>query len=83
MKSIAKEIKYETNLKPSFDKLKELEFSSNVKGIGVTCKGTKKYGFIEKIIWFFYSLGEYIGEIFYRLYKNKVRKNYKIIKKMI
>ena len=36
------------NLKPNFDKLNLLEFSTNVKGIGITSKGTGKYDFISR-----------------------------------
>ena len=37
-----------TNLKPNFDKLNQLEFSTNVKGIGITSKGSRKYDFISR-----------------------------------
>lgn len=36
------------NLKPNFEKLKMLSFNTNVKGIGVTCKGSEKYDFISR-----------------------------------
>ncbi|GAA0085810.1 PhzF family phenazine biosynthesis protein [Clostridium sp. CTA-7] len=36
------------NLQPNFEKLKVLSFNTNVKGIGVTCKGRKKYDFISR-----------------------------------
>ena len=36
------------NLKPNFHKLNLLEFSTIVKGIGVTCKGSEKYDFISR-----------------------------------
>ena len=36
------------NLQPNFEKLKILSFNTNVKGIGVTCKGRKKYDFISR-----------------------------------
>lgn len=36
------------NLKPNFDKLNSLKFSTNVKGIGVTSKGIEKYDFISR-----------------------------------
>jgi PhzF family phenazine biosynthesis protein len=35
-------------LQPNFDKLNLLKFNTNVKGIGVTCKGSKKYDFISR-----------------------------------
>jgi PhzF family phenazine biosynthesis protein len=36
------------NLKPNFEMLKSLKFKSNVKGIGVTCRGNEKYDFISR-----------------------------------
>lgn len=36
------------NLKPNFDKLNLLNFNTDVKGIGVTCKGSKNYDFISR-----------------------------------
>ncbi|WP_411168308.1 PhzF family phenazine biosynthesis protein [Clostridium sp. MB05] len=36
------------NLQPNFEKLKVLSFNTNVKGIGVTCKGSEKYDFISR-----------------------------------
>jgi PhzF family phenazine biosynthesis protein len=36
------------NLKPNFEILKSLKFKSDVKGIGVTCRGNEKYDFISR-----------------------------------
>ncbi|MBS6500570.1 MAG: PhzF family phenazine biosynthesis protein [Clostridium sp.] len=36
------------NLKANFEMLKSLKFKSNVKGIGVTCRGNEKYDFISR-----------------------------------
>lgn len=36
------------NLKPNFDKLMLLNFNTDVKGIGVTCRGSQKYDFISR-----------------------------------
>lgn len=36
------------NLQPNFDKLKLLNFNTNIKGIGVTCKGNEKYDFVSR-----------------------------------
>lgn len=36
------------NLKPNFEILKLLKFKSDVKGIGVTCRGNEKYDFISR-----------------------------------
>lgn len=36
------------NLKPNFEMLKSLKFESDVKGIGVTCRGNEKYDFISR-----------------------------------
>lgn len=36
------------NLKPNFKILKSLKFKSDVKGIGVTCRGNEKYDFISR-----------------------------------
>jgi len=35
-------------LTPNFEKMKELEFERNVKGVGVTCIGNEKYDFISR-----------------------------------
>ena len=36
------------NLQPNFDKLNLLKFNTNIKGIGVTSRGTRKYDFISR-----------------------------------
>lgn len=36
------------NLKPNFEILKSLKFKSDVKGIGITCRGNEKYDFISR-----------------------------------